>query len=111
MASPEGARAKKNKLEDRAKVFTIGAAYGFVAGVFATALLVWQYGDVVTRRPPASQARPNTIGQAGVDDKADTDAPIIQPPAPAPTSGASNAAGPTLNAPASEGLAGRRLEL
>ncbi len=47
--------ARRNRLEDRAKVFTIGAAYGFVAGVFATALLAWQFGDVVGRRPAPSR--------------------------------------------------------
>lgn len=96
----------RRKFEERAKVFTIGAAYGFVAGVFAVALIVWQFGDVgrrpakvATEKTPAvvdhGRSRARARLRAG-DDKADADSPVILAPPPAAT-------GPTISAaPASE---------
>jgi murein DD-endopeptidase MepM/ murein hydrolase activator NlpD len=110
MATSEG---RRGILEDRAKVFTIGAAYGFVAGVFATALLAWQFGDVVARQPAPglTEKAPGTV-ERPVQDHADADSPIIQPPSAAATSGSGAAvAAPSLSPPPAAGLSGRNLEL
>ena len=96
MATSEG---RRGILEDRAKVFTIGAAYGFVAGVFATALLAWQFGDVVARQPAPglTEKAPSTV-ERPVEDHADADSPIIQPPSAAATSGSGAAvAAPSMS--------------
>ena len=110
MSTSEG---RRRILEDRAKVFTIGAAYGFVAGVFATALLAWQFGDVVARQPAPglTEKAPGTVGRP-VEDHADADSPIIQPPSAAATSGSGAAVvAPSLSPPPAAGLSGRNLEL
>ena len=92
-------------VEDRAKVFTIGAAYGFVAGVFAMALLVWQFGDVVPR-PVALDAKAPAVEGKAVDE------PIDDAPAPAPTIGTAPAPDvPTIGAPPAAELKDRDLEI
>jgi murein DD-endopeptidase MepM/ murein hydrolase activator NlpD len=63
---------KNTRLEDKAKVFTIGAAYGFVAGVFAMAIIAWQFGDVLESRTSARLDKPipavtDTAADTGVD--------------------------------------------
>jgi peptidoglycan LD-endopeptidase LytH len=101
----------RTKLEDRAKIFTIGAAYGFVAGVFAMALIVWQFGDLIAvRRAPALSAKiPAAVEQ--VDDRAGVDAPIIRTPPAAATTGNTDMKGPSIGpAPASE-LEDRNLDM
>ena len=102
--------SERRQFDDRAKVFTIGAAYGFVAGVFAMALLVWQFGGVVARRPSPDVAQKMPSAQESVDDKADIDSPIIQTPA-ATTGDAPHGAAPSIGPPASEELDGRDLLL
>ena len=107
------ANTARNRLEDRAKIFTIGAAYGFVAGVFAMAIIVWQFGDVIARRrPPTVSAKVPSAVEQTVNDKADADAPVHPSPPAAATSGKSaEVAGPGLGpAPASE-LDDRNLEM
>jgi len=93
--------------KDRANVFTIGAAYGFVAGVFAMALIVWQFGSVV---PTRSSSRP---GDAKVPAAVETDAPVVKTPAPAATSGSSRAevAAPSIAPPPAGDLKDRDLEI
>ena len=110
-ATPQERKRPRRQLEERAKVFTIGAAYGFVAGVFAMALMVWQFGDVVTLRSAGATTRkvPPAVQQA-VDDKADADSPVIQTPPPAATSGNSaEVAAPTMSAPLAAELENRDL--
>ena len=94
---------ERRRLEDRAKVFTIGAAYGFVAGVFAMALLVWQFGDVVARRPAPSltEKAPSSVDQS-VDDRDS---------AAATSGGGADVAAPTLSPPPSASFGARDLEL
>jgi murein DD-endopeptidase MepM/ murein hydrolase activator NlpD len=91
--------------KDRANVFTIGAAYGFVAGVFAMALIVWQFGSVVPTRTPPRDSGPKTPA-ATVDGS-----PIVAAPAPAATSGgkAAEVAAPSMSAPPASDLKDRDL--
>jgi murein DD-endopeptidase MepM/ murein hydrolase activator NlpD len=93
--------------KDRANVFTIGAAYGFVAGVFAMALIVWQFGTGLPTR--GSQRAPDPKVPTAVD----TDAPAVKPPAPAPTSGSNSAevSAPSMAAPPAGDLKDRDLEI
>src|SRR5215218_2859800 len=93
--------------KDRAHVFTIGAAYGFVAGVFAMALIVWQFGSVV---PTRSAARPL---DAKMPAALDSDAPVVKTPAPAATSGSGRAevAAPSIAPPPAGDLKDRDLEI
>ena len=101
----------RTKLEDRAKIFTIGAAYGFVAGVFAMALIVWQFGDLIAMRraPAVSEKIPAAVEQ--VDDKADVDAPIIQTPPATATTGNSDLKAPTIGPARGSDLEDRDLEI
>ena len=103
-------RAERRDIgRSRAKVFTIGAAYGFVAGVFATALLVWQFGDVVARQPAPglTEKAPATV-ERPVDDHADADSPIIQPPsAGGDQRQRRRGGGPFIGPPPAAGLSGR----
>jgi len=83
--------------KDSANVFTIGAAYGFVAGVFAMALIVWQFGSVVPTRNSTRTEGPKP--PAATD--ADRNAPVVGAPAPAATSGskAPEVASPSMAPP------------
>jgi peptidoglycan LD-endopeptidase LytH len=105
--------AGEKRRDERARIFTIGAAYGFVAGVFATALLAWQFGNVVAGRPaPGLPAKAPSTVERPVDDHADADDPIIQPPSAAATIGSGAAvAAPSMSPPPAAGLSGRNLEL
>lgn len=104
-------KASRRELEDRAKVFTIGAAYGFVAGVFAMALIVWQFGDVISLRPAGVAGRKTPLAvQQSVDDTADADSPVIQTPPPAATTGkGSEISAPSMSAPLAAELKDRDL--
>ncbi len=101
MTASERPGPRRDRLEDRAKVFTIGAAYGFVAGVFAMALLVWQFGDVVARRPAPglTEKRPSTVDKS-VDDRDSAAATGGRDPLSAP---------PTISAPPGAELKDRDL--
>ena len=91
--------------KDRANVFTIGAAYGFVAGVFAMALIVWQFGSVVPTRSPSSSANDKPPAAP------EKNAPVADAPAPAATSGskAAEVAAPSMAAPPAADLKDRDL--
>ena len=93
--------------KDGANVFTIGAAYGFVAGVFAMALIVWQFGASLPTRGPAG------VPERKVPAAVETDAPVVKTPAPAATSGSNKAevAAPSMTAPPSGDLKDRDLEI
>ena len=75
--------------KERASVFATGAAYGFVAGVFAMALIVWQFGSLVPTRSAARQTTkvPSTIDGPAADAQADVDSPVLETPSAAATSG------------------------
>jgi peptidoglycan LD-endopeptidase LytH len=92
--------------KDRANIFTIGAAYGFVAGVFAMALIVWQFGSTIPTRSAVRASGPKT--PAAVD----ADSPV-RPPAPTATSGGNSpeAAAPSIDAPPAGDLKDRNLEI
>jgi peptidoglycan LD-endopeptidase LytH len=104
--------AVERRRDERARIFTIGAAYGFVAGVFAMVLLVWQFGDVIETRSSARLDRPSAASQKAEDSPADADSPIIQTPPPAATTGRNGeVAGPSLAAPLATELNDRDLEI
>ena len=102
--------AVERRRDERARIFTIGAAYGFVAGVFAMALLVWQFGDLVA---PRAASRPDprvAVETRGSND--DVDSPVIETPRPAPTSGTNpEVATPAMSAPLGAELKDRELEM
>ena len=103
--------AQERRRDERARIFTIGAAYGFVAGVFAVTVLVWQFGDLMpsgftprTQPPAATQSRD--------DDDTDQHSPVIEAPAPAATScSGSAAAAPSIAPPLAGDLKARDLEI
>jgi murein DD-endopeptidase MepM/ murein hydrolase activator NlpD len=98
--------ATERRRDERARIFTIGAAYGFVAGVFAMTLLVWQFGDLMATRAAARlDNKPRAVGEAV--DEPDVDKPVIETPPPAATTGSPSTIGPPL---ASE-LKNRNLEI
>jgi murein DD-endopeptidase MepM/ murein hydrolase activator NlpD len=100
----------RQRLEDRAKVFTIGAAYGFVAGVFSVALLVWQFGGDVSRPQRSVEKTPAAIEQAVDGGNEDDVSPVMQPSQPAATTGkGAEVAAPSLAPPPSAELARRDL--
>lgn len=101
--------AKERRSDERARIFTTGAAYGFVAGTFAVTLLVWQFGDLMpTRFASRGDARP--AAQTRAADAPDVDSPVIETPPPAATSGSGSAvAAPTLSPPLGEELRDRDL--
>ena len=102
--------APRPRLEERAKVFTIGAAYGFVAGVFAMTWIVWQFGDVVGRGSATAAAKAPRTTEQVVDDKADADSPIIATaPSAATTGKGAVARPPTMSAPPGAELKDRDL--
>ena len=103
--------AGEKRRDERARIFTIGAAYGFVAGVFAMALLVWQFGDLMaTRATSRLDAQPAATSRA-VDER-DADSPVIETPPPAATTGTSpDATAATVGPPLSSNLKGRDLEM
>jgi peptidoglycan LD-endopeptidase LytH len=101
-------------VEDKAKVFTIGAAYGFVAGVFAMALLVWQFGDVLETRASTRSTRDvpaleEKAAAKAADAPADADTPVIESAAPAPTTGTIDPTTPSIGAPPAAELEDRDL--
>lgn len=97
-------------MKERAHVFTIGAAYGFVAGVFAMALIVWQFGSVLPTRQPAMTKVPSAVDGTAADPKEpETESPVLETLAP-PAGGASpEVAAPTIGPPLSAELKGRVL--
>jgi murein DD-endopeptidase MepM/ murein hydrolase activator NlpD len=102
--------AVERRRDERARIFTIGAAYGFVAGVFAMALLVWQFGDLVATRAVA-RPDPRVVVDTH-DSKDDVDSPIIETPRPAPTSGTDpEVKAPAMSAPLAAELKNRDLEV
>ena len=98
--------AGERRRDERARIFTIGAAYGFVAGVFAMALLVWQYGDLVDTRAAARLSEKPVVAREA-DDDPHIDAPRIETPAPAATTGSV----PTIGPPLGSELKDRDLEM
>ena len=102
--------AVERRRDERARIFTIGAAYGFVAGVFAMALLVWQFGDLVATRAVARPDPRVVVDTHGSKD--DVDSPIIETPRPAPTSGTNpEVEAPAMSAPLAAELKDRDLEV
>lgn len=105
--------------KERASVFATGAAYGFVAGVFAMALIVWQFGGMVPSRGaartelkvPAAVEGGNRETARDAAKKADADSPVLE--TPTPTTGKSNSAlaTATIGAPLAAELKDRDLEI
>ncbi len=103
--------AGEKRRDERARIFTIGAAYGFVAGVFAMALLVWQFGDLVATRA-VSRLDPQPAATSRAVDEPDADSPVIETPPPAATTGTSpNPPAASVGPPLSSDLKDRDLEM
>ena len=97
--------------DERARIFTIGAAYGFVAGVFAVTLLVWQFGNLM---PGGFNSRIDAqpAPQSRAADAADVHSPVIETPPPAATTGSeSPVASPAMAPPPAGELKDRNLEI
>ena len=95
--------------DERARIFTIGAAYGFVAGVFSISILVWQFGDLMTTSFNARNSPQPPVQTLKSDDE---DSPVIETPPPAATSGTSSAvATPTIAPPLAAELKDRDLTI
>ncbi|MEO6213428.1 MAG: M23 family metallopeptidase [Vicinamibacterales bacterium] len=103
--------------KERAQVFTIGAAYGFVAGVFAMALIVWQFGSMMPTRGSARGGDPKIPqvleGLPGAPEQIDADAPELDRQTAKATSGdgATGSTEATIGAPPSAELKTRELEI
>ncbi|HVL66116.1 MAG TPA: M23 family metallopeptidase [Vicinamibacterales bacterium] len=106
MISPE--------LRKGARIFTIGAACGFLAGALALALVVWRFGNVIgTHEALARGAKPPSPIERWDGGPIDDDAPVLEA-APVATSGTAHdapSAPPVLSAPPAAELADRDLEL
>jgi murein DD-endopeptidase MepM/ murein hydrolase activator NlpD len=96
-----------------ARIFTAGAACGFLAGALAVALTVWQFGNVIgTRTTVAERVSPPAAVDRWGSDPIDSDSPILEV-APVGTSGGPEApipppdSGPVISAPASAELEDR----
>ena len=62
-----------------ARIFTAGAAVGFLIGAFAVAAIVWQFGNVIgTRTAVADRVRPPAAVDRWGSDPVDSDAPILE---------------------------------
>ncbi len=113
------AAATRAATKQMARVFIAGAGIGFLAGAFAAAAIVWQYGDVVGSRaanrahPPAAPAAMERFAE-GIDDAGEAivhgisatvgtsgePSPVATPPAPVE---------PVIGAPPEEELEKRNL--
>jgi len=72
VASPEVTRG--------ARIFTAGAAVGFLAGAFAVAAIVWQFGNVIgTRTTVADRVSPPAAVDRWRSEPIDSDSPILEP--------------------------------
>lgn len=89
------------ELRRQARAFTIGAACGFVAGVFVLSAVVWQYGNVIGSRTTGLRhpARPGAATDRWGGKPADADFPILEAEAPASPDG-----GPVPPAPSGESV-------
>jgi murein DD-endopeptidase MepM/ murein hydrolase activator NlpD len=91
------------ELRLRAKVFTWGAACGFMAGAFAVAVLVWQFGNVIgARGSHAGLVDPPSAIDRWSGEPVDSDVPVLESQEVAiGTSGGHDTppAPPTLSAP------------
>ena len=103
--------AVERRHDERARIFTIGAAYGFVAGAFAVTLLAWQFGNLV---PGGFNSRTGTqpAAESRSKDPADVDSPVIETPPPTATSGSgSPVTAPAIAPPPGSALKDRSLEI
>lgn len=63
-----------------ARIFTAGAAVGFLTGGFAVAALVWQFGNVIgTRTALAERVSPPAAVDRWGTDPIDSDSPVLEP--------------------------------
>lgn len=103
------------ELQSRARVFTWGAACGFMAGAFAVAVLVWQFGNVIGARGAHGRAaNPPAAIDRWSGEPIDSDVPVLEAEEVAiGTSGAHDAppTPPTLSAPPDAELEDRDLTL
>jgi peptidoglycan LD-endopeptidase LytH len=103
------------ELRSKARVFTWGAACGFMAGAFAVAVLVWQFGNVIgARGAHGVAANPPSAIDRWSGEPIDSDAPVLEAEEVAiGTSGAHDSppAPPTLAAPPDAELEDRDLTL
>jgi murein DD-endopeptidase MepM/ murein hydrolase activator NlpD len=101
-----------------ARIFTAGAAVGFLTGAFAVAAIVWQFGNVIGSRPTVAErvSPPAAVDRWG-GEPVDSDSPVLEPETigtagTSPSGGAVRpapeaAAPPTISAPPSAELEDR----
>ena len=103
------------ELRRQARIFTWGAACGFMAGAFAVAVIVWQFGNVIGARGAHTvAANPPSAIERWSGEPVDADQPVLESQEVAiGTSGGhdSPAAPPTLSAPADDELENRDLAI
>ena len=67
------------ELRSRARVFITGAAVGALAGAFAVAVFVWQFGNVIgTRAAYSTAAKPPSPMDRWDSGGVDSDSPVIE---------------------------------
>ena len=65
-----------------ARIFTAGAAVGFLTGAFAVAAVVWQFGNVIgTRATVAEGVNPPAAVDRWGGEPIDSDSPVLEPEA------------------------------
>lgn len=61
------------------RIFTAGAGFGFLAGAFSVAAMVWQFGNVIgTRTTVAERVSPPAAVDRWGSDPIDSDSPILE---------------------------------
>jgi murein DD-endopeptidase MepM/ murein hydrolase activator NlpD len=72
-------RKPSPELRARARGFTWGAACGFIAGAFAIAVLVWQFGNVIGARGAHTvAAKPPSPIERWSGEPVDADVPVLE---------------------------------
>ena len=100
-----------------ARIFTAGAAVGFLSGAFVVAALVWQFGNIIgSRTDTASRVSPPAAVDRWGPNSVDSDSPVIEPEAVGTSGGAATPpapveAPPTIGAPPSAGLEDREFTI
>ena len=107
-----------SQLTRGARIFTAGAAVGFLAGAFLVAPMVWQFGNVIGTRTDVAErvSPPAAVDRWGGTDPIDSDSPVLEPLAVGTSGGAATPppatdVPPTIGAPLSAELEEREFTI